>query len=95
MPLALFLLSLVKPMIGRILVALGITAVTVVGVDLTVNAIKESLVTHISGLPADMFSLFIISGMGQAIGIIAGAVTTKIMIMQATKAFRFMGANSQ
>ncbi|THT98119.1 DUF2523 domain-containing protein [Lampropedia puyangensis] len=91
--LALFFLSLVKPLVGRILVALGIAAVSVVGINTAIDGVKNALVNNIGGLPADMFNLFLLSGMGQAIGIITGAITTKIMIVQATKAFSFASKN--
>lgn len=93
--LALFLLSLVKPLISRILLALGIGLVSVVGINTAIDQIKNTLVNSIGGLPADVLGLFILAGMGQALGIITGAITTKILIVQATKALRFMSTNSQ
>lgn len=93
--LALFLLSLVRPLISRILLALGIGLVSVVGINTVIDQIKDILVNSIGGLPADVFGLFLLSGMGQALGIITGAITTKILIVQATKALRFMSTNSQ
>jgi len=93
--LALFLLSLVKPLISRILIALGIGLVSVVGINSVIDQIKNALVNNIGGLPADVFGLFMLAGMGQALGIITGAITTKILIVQATKALRFMSTNSQ
>ena len=93
MNLAVWLLGLVRPILGRILLALGISLVTVTGLNVTINVIKNQLIGNVTGLPVDLLNLFLFSGMGEAIGIIFGAITTRLLIVQASGALKFINNN--
>lgn len=90
-----WVLSLVEPIVGRILTALGISMVTVTGLDFVLDYLKAQLVSSINSLPADMLGLFLLSGMGQALGIVTGAITTRLMLMQAQSSLKFISSNPQ
>jgi hypothetical protein len=47
----------------------------------------------LGGLSADMFNLFLLAGGGQALGIITGALTTKLLLWQVQKATKILGVN--
>jgi hypothetical protein len=45
-------LSVLSSIVGRVLIALGISYVTYKGLDLGVNWIKEEIVSNVGGMPA-------------------------------------------
>lgn len=69
------LLNLGKTLIGQLLAALGITAVTYIGLEHIVAYFKQQLAGQINGLPNEMLQIFYISGGGQAGNIILGGLT--------------------
>ena len=88
-----WLLSLVSPFLAKILAALGLSVVTIAGMDLILNQIRTSLVGGLAGMSADMFNLFLIAGGGQALGIIMGALTTRLLLWQIQSATKILGVN--
>jgi hypothetical protein len=93
MKLGTWLLSLMQPLIGRILAALGFSVVTITGMDAIFTQVKASLVSGISGLGADMFNAFLISGGGEALGIITGAIATRLLLWQIQQSTKILGVN--
>jgi len=88
-----WLLSLIQPMIGRILASIGFSLVTIAGMEAILSQIRTSLVGGLAGMSADMFNLFLISGGGQALGIITGALTTRLLLWQVQSATKILGVN--
>jgi len=88
-----WLLALVSPVLGRLLTALGFSVVSIVGMEAILSQLKNSLMTGIGGLSADMLNLFLIAGGGQALGIITGALTTKLLLWQIQNATKILGVN--
>ena len=93
MKLGTWLLSLVQPLLGRILTALGFSLVSIVGMQSILDQIRTSLVSGLGGMSADMFNVFLLAGGGQALGIITGALTTKLMLWQIQNATKILGVN--
>ena len=92
MKLGTFLLSLVEPIIGRILVALGFSVVSIVGVDAAINQVKSLVISNIGGMGAIMdFAMYI--WIGKGLGIIFGAIATKLMLWQIQNATKIIGRN--
>jgi hypothetical protein len=91
MPLATFLLSMVSGLVARVLVALGMSVVTVSGLDLALGSIKASLQQAANSLPADVLSLFLISGGGSAVGIVLGAINVRITLWMVQRATSIVG----
>lgn len=93
MKLGTWLLSLLQPAIGRILTALGFSVVSVVGMQAMLSQLRTQLVSGLGGLSADMFNVFLLAGGGQALGIIMGALTTRVLLWQVQNATRILGVN--
>lgn len=80
MPLAAWLFALIPGIIARILVSLGITIVTMVGIDTAIDALLLQFETSLNGLPADVLALLALSGIKQGLGIVVGAMLMKLSI---------------
>ena len=93
MPVAAFILSLVQPILARVLVSLGFSLVSFVGFDLALNQVIQAAEGAWGGLPSNLLARAGLSGIGQALGIIFGAILTKMMIWQLTKSTRMMMSN--
>jgi Protein of unknown function (DUF2523) len=88
-----WLLSLVQPLLGRILTALGFSVVSIVGVEASVAAVRTLLIDNVNALPADLLQVFLLAGGGKAVGIILGAIATKLMLWQIQNATKILGTN--
>lgn len=93
MKISTFIMSLVQPLIARILAALGFSVVSVVGVTTSVNALKDELVDHVNTLPHDVLNLFLFSGGGVCLGMILGAVAFRLALWQIQSATKILGVN--
>ncbi|MFN4034448.1 DUF2523 domain-containing protein [Comamonas aquatica] len=93
MKLGTWLLSMMQPLIGRILAALGFSVVTITGFELVIDTIKNMVRDGINTLPADMLNLFLYAGGGQGLGMILGAITTKLLLWQVQRATQILGRN--
>lgn len=87
------LLSLVQPVLARVLVALGFSVVSFVGMELVMNQLIATAQGAWGGLPVSILQLVGLAGIGQGLGIIMGAVLTRVMIWQLQKSTRILGAN--
>ncbi|CAB5680849.1 DUF2523 domain-containing protein [Comamonas aquatica] len=93
MKLGTWLLSMMQPLIGRILAALGFSVVTITGFELVIDTVKNMVRDGINTLPADMLNLFLYAGGGQGLGMILGAITTKLLLWQVQRATQILGRN--
>lgn len=89
-----WLLAMMQPLIAKIMVSLGFSVVSIVGLQAALSGLKSQFTASINSLPADMISLFMIGGGGIACGIIFGAMTTKILLWQIQSATRILGVNT-
>lgn len=94
MPLATFLLSLVGPLLGRILAALGMSVVTIVGLDITIGQLKTMLVSAAGGMASEVLQLFLMAGGGSAVGIILGAINVRVTLWMIQRAVSIVGTPS-
>lgn len=93
MKLGTWLLSLVQPILGRILASLGFSVVSIVGMESILSQLRTQLVAGLGGMQADIFNVFLLAGGGQALGIITGALTTKLLLWQVQNATKILGVN--
>ena len=93
MKFSVFLLAMVEPLIGRILTALGFSVVSIVGMSAVIDQLKQSIVSGVTGLPADLGNFFLFCGGGVGVGIIFGAVATRLMLWQIKNASQILGKN--
>ncbi|MDO4694180.1 MAG: DUF2523 domain-containing protein [Eikenella sp.] len=76
---------------GRILTALGITAVTYVGFDLMVGQFKNHIQTQVGGMSADWLNLFYLVGGGVVLNILFGAMTFVVSFKSMSKLATSLG----
>jgi hypothetical protein len=93
MKLGTWFLSLVQPLLARLLLSLGFSVVTITGMQLTINALKDQWVNSVNQMPADILNVFLLAGGGIAAGLILGAITTRILIWQIMNATKVLGVN--
>ncbi len=91
MKLGTFLLSLLEPALSRIFVALGLSVVSITGMQAIFQQLKVQLATGVNSLPSDALQLFLIAGGGEGLGILLGAITTRLMLWQVQKSTQFLG----
>ena len=92
--LASFLLGIVASLVGRVLVALGFSVVTIVGFDAAIGKVKDLVYNSTYALPADAMQLFFLAGGGVALNIIFGAITFRLSLWSITKSVQLVGKGS-
>lgn len=80
-----FLLALVQPMLAKILIALGFSVVSIVGVDAALGQIKTLIISNMTSA-GNVIDFAMYLWIGKGIGIIFGACTTKLAIWNIQKA---------
>lgn len=93
MKLGTFLMALVEPIIGRILVTLGLSIVTVTGFQQVVNILQDQLIARVNALPVTTLQVFLIGGGGVGISMIVSAIAVRVMMWQVMNAKKILGAN--
>ena len=88
-----WLLSLAQPMIAKILLALGFSVVTIVGMEAVIDQVKALVTGGVNSMAPDMLNIFLLAGGGKALGMILGAITTKVMLWQIQSATKILGVN--
>lgn len=92
--LTLWVLALVEPLLGRILAALGFAVITIAGFDVVITQLKQLVITHLGSVPYAALQLVLLSGIGTAMGMVFGAITTKLVIWQLQNAKKILGKTS-
>lgn len=86
-------MALVEPIIGRILVTLGLSIVTVTGFQQVVNILQDQLIARVNALPVTTLQVFLIGGGGVGISMIVSAIAVRVMMWQVMNAKKILGAN--
>jgi len=94
MKLGAWLLAMCEPLLAKVLLAIGFQVVTIAGMDVVVGQARAALVANYQGLPADMLSLFYIAGGGLGIGMVLGAIATRLMLWQIVNTVKLLGVAS-
>lgn len=85
-----FLLALVEPILAKLLIALGFSVVSIVGVDAALGTVKGLIISNLSGLGGIIdFALYM--WLGKGLGIIFGACATKLMLWNIQNATKILG----
>jgi cell division protein FtsX len=90
---ATFIMSLVQPLIARILTALGFSVVSIVGVSTSINSVKDQLISSVNSMPADVLNIFLLGGGGIGLGMILGAIAFRLTLWQIQSATKILGVN--
>lgn len=73
-------------LVGRILIALGITYVSYKGFDLVIDWVQQNVFSSISSLEASAFAVVVRCRIPDALAIIFGAIMTKFLVKGLTSA---------
>lgn len=76
--LAYFFASSIGPMVKRALVAIGLGVITYSGLDVAFGAARDMVVSNYGAMAATTAGLVSLAGVGQAIGIILGALAARV-----------------
>lgn len=77
MNIASWLLALVTPILGRLMVALGASLVTYIGVTEGIRTLIDHAKTAYSGLPSAVLGLAGLAGVNEGLGLILGALVAR------------------
>jgi hypothetical protein len=75
MSIAAWLVAMVGPLVARVLLALGLSVVTLSGATVALGTLKTNITGYIGGLPADALAIGGLMGIWEALGIVLGAMT--------------------
>lgn len=88
------LAAMAAPMTARVLMALGFSVVTVGGVTVAFNTLKDELVALVGQTPADIAQLIGLGGGWLGMGMILGAMAFVVSLWGLTAATRVIGTGS-
>lgn len=75
-----FLARAAGPIAKRVLVAIGIGTVTYQGLDVAFEAVKQNIISNYGQMSGNVADLVNLAGVGQAIGIILGALAARVAL---------------
>ena len=90
MQLAAWLLTLIGPLVVRALIVLGISTVTYTGVTASLDGLIGMAQNSWVGLPQDLLQLASIAGVTDFLGIITGAMSTRVTLWVASMSTRWI-----
>lgn len=79
------LLSGLSTLLGKLLAALGITAVTYVGFEAIIGDLKAQIESSLTGVPAGLLQMFYLAGGGVVLNILFGCLTFVVTFKTLTK----------
>lgn len=74
------LINLVGTLVGRVLIALGISVVTYSGFSATIDWMKSEAVGALFGLPADVVGMLSTMKVGVSISIVSSALLARLVL---------------
>lgn len=89
-----FLISIVGSIVGRVLASLGLSVVTIRGVDKAIGLLRGNLLNAVNALPSDMLNIFLMAGGGIAVNLMFAAITFRISYWGITKVVRIVGVTT-
>lgn len=85
-----FLVSIVGPLVVRVVMALGFTAVTYTGVTVLVDALLVTAQTNWAAMPTAVLQLATLSGIPTVMGMIFGAYMARVAMWAASSATKYV-----
>lgn len=92
--LGIWLAGMMQPLVARVLVALGFSVVSIIGVDTALNQIKQMLISQLSMVAASGLQMALLAGVGTALGLIFGAISFRVALWQAENSMKILGVNT-
>ena len=93
MKLGTWLLAMIQPLLAKVLLSLGFSVVSIVGMDALLTTLKASLVSNINAMPSVWLEFALYLWIGKGIGIIFGALTTKLLLWTIQQGTAILGKN--
>jgi len=88
---AAFLASMAAPIVARVLMALGFSVITVTGITVAIQALKDQIVANLSTMQQGALGLAGLMGMWVALGMIFGAITFAVTLKGLTSLSGWIG----
>jgi hypothetical protein len=89
-----WLAAMMAPLAARVLLGLGFSVVSIVGVSTALAQLKALFLAQTMLIPVAGLQLALLAGVGPALGIIFGAVTTRMALWQIQNATKILGVAS-
>ena len=86
-----WLINAVKPIVGRVLIALGLSMITIKGSDVAFTQFQQKLEQSIDGLALDVAQIAGLFGLFDGLGINMGSAAFIVSYFMAAKFFSFFG----
>ena len=94
-PIGVFLASIIKPLVARVLLALGIGLVTYKGVDVMLENVVSAAQGAWDGVGANLVTIASMAGIDQVITIILSSITAAITLKLVSGAMTKIGSIPQ
>jgi hypothetical protein len=91
MKLGTWLLAMCEPLLAKILLSLGFSVVSIVGMEVVVNTVKDQVIAGMSSMPAVWLNFALYLWLGKALGVIFGAIATKLTLWSVQNATSMLG----
>lgn len=88
---AAFLASMAAPIVTRVLMALGFSVITVTGVTVAIQGLKDQIVANLSTMQSGVLGLAGLMGIWVALGMIFGAMTFAVTLKGLTSLSGWIG----
>lgn len=85
------LVTLAAPVVGRVLLSLGFSVVTIAGVTVALGAVRAELMSRLGALPLATIQLLGLANVWVALGILLGAMTFCVSYWTLTSSVRVLG----
>lgn len=95
MKLGTWLLSMCEPLLAKILMSLGFSVVSIVGVEAVIDTLKAQVVAGMNSMPAVWLEFALYLWIGKGLGIVFGAMATKLMLWSIQSATSLLGRSNQ
>ena len=89
MSIAVWLMSLIGPLVIQALIAVGIGVLTVTGIDIAVNQAIAWINTGVGGIGADLANVLALGGVFQGMSYVLGAFTARVAMAGASTIKKF------
>lgn len=87
-PIFTFIISLVGPLLAKILAGLGIALVAYTGASLVVTELRDYVMGTFNGLPVDLLGILYLLGLDEGVKILFAAYAVKITLQTSMGAFK-------
>lgn len=94
MNLAVFLAAMVRPLVAKVLLALGFQVVAITGMVAALDTLKGMFLANVAAVPAAGLQLALLGGAGEGMGIIFGAIATRLALWQIQNGTKILGVGT-